>query len=276
MKKALVAAKGFVAGVLVTAMLSGVAVMASPDMVARVFGVRVEVDGAAVNFAADSQPFIIEGRTFLPVGAIADALGFEVEWDAATQTVSVATGGATPSIDPTITAPVDAPIDARGINPITPAEITAFQVAWGEALVSIATAFAEGDDYVTIAAGVLDDLYGYAENHVLFKPTIASEVPFRFTWEQAASYFIGSSVEAAGLEPYEEDGTGFATNPWTNVVFCPSGRYILNGETALWMGSVYITDADGDVTRVEKSIGLFRAEDGNVRMQLHHSSVPFQ
>jgi len=271
MKKGLVAAKGFVAGVLATAMLTGAAVMASPDMVARVFGVSVEVDGTAVHFAADSQPFIIDDRTFLPVRAIADALGFEVEWDQATSTVSIETDQ---NFEP---APVIEPTDAApAINPITPAEITAFQQAWGEGLVSIATAFAEGDDYVTIAAGVLDDLYGYAENHVLFKPTIASEVPFRFTWEQAASYFIGASVEDAGLVPYEEDGTGFATNPWTNVVFCPNGRHIINGETALWMGSVYITNADGDVTRVEKSIGLFRAEDGNVRMQLHHSSVPFQ
>jgi len=42
----------------------------------------------------------------------------------------------------------------------------------------------------------------------------------------------------------------------------------------LWMGSVYLTDGDGEVTRVEKSIGLYRAEDGAVRMHLHHSSLP--
>jgi len=109
-------------------------------------------------------------------------------------------------------------------------------------------------------------LYGYVDGPVLFKPTVAQEVPFRFTEASAASYFIGGGIE---------EDTGFALNPWTAVRFCEDGLYIINGETALWMGSVYLTNGDGEEIRVEKSLGLYRDGNGDVRIQLHHSSVPF-
>lgn len=290
MKKRMSTAKNFVAGMLVMALLSGTVVMAAPVVAELVFGVAIVVDGTEVTFDADSRPFITEGRTFVPAGVLARMFGYEVDWDGTTRTVSITTNTLDitvdninvepwpmPEVDPLDTAPpAGSPTPSAEINPITIAEITALQQAWGAGLVSIATAYAEGEDYVTVAAGVLDDLYGYAYGPVLFKPTIASEVPFRFTWEQAASYFIGSSVEAAGLEAYEEDGTGFATSPWTNVRFGTDGMHIINGETALWMGTVYITDATGEITSVQKSLGLFRDSEGAIRIQLHHSSVPFQ
>jgi len=274
MRKKTSVLKGFVAGILVTVLLSGTFVMANPVARELFFGVTININGESVEFAADSQPFIIDDRMFLPVGAMATAFGFEVEWDGEASTAVITK----PVIDLPVAPPADLPADppeqpvVPQVNPITSAEITALQVAWGEGLVAIATAFAEGEDYATIAQGVLDTLYGYVDGIVLFKPTIASDVPFRFAEIQAASYFIGSSV---GDAAYEEDGQGFATNQWTDVRFCEDGKYIINGETALWMGSVYITNADGDVTRVEKSLGLYRDSDGDVRIQLHHSSLPF-
>lgn len=252
MKGKMTLLRGFLLGVIVTAILSTTMLMASPVARDIFFGVSVTVNGDEIDFAADSQPFIMEGRTFLPVAAISNALGFEVEWDADTATANIEMDVAT------ATAPV--------INPITPAEITALQVAWGEGLVAISAAYAAEEDYATIAQGVLDTLYGYVDGYVLFKPTVAQEVPFRFTEAGAASYFIGGSIG--------EDG-GFALSPWTAVRFGTDGRHIINGETALWMGSVFLTDGDGDEIRVEKSLGLYRDADGDVRIQLHHSSVPF-
>ena len=157
-----------------------------------------------------------------------------------------------------------------GGNPITEAEIQDAQTAWGNGLVSISTAFAEGEDYVTTAVGVLNDLYGYDYDHVLFKPTLTNEVPFRLTWDQAASYFIGTSAP----EVIAEDGAGFATNPWVAVNFT-DWSYIIHGETAIGMGLVEITDVNGETTTVHKSMAWFRDTDGNLRLQLHHSSIPF-
>lgn len=73
-------AKGFIVGIVLMAVLSGTAVMASPQMREVVFGVRVSHNGTMVSFADDSQPFIMGGRTFLPVRAIADIAGLHVDF----------------------------------------------------------------------------------------------------------------------------------------------------------------------------------------------------
>jgi len=254
MKKQTATIRGFVLGILVTILLSGTIVIASPVARDLFFGVNVTVNGENMDFADDSQPFIIDGRVFLPVGAMANAFGFEATWNEATTTANI-----------TFTEAEECE-EAPTVNPITAAEIAALQTAWGQGLVAISTAYAAGEDYATIAQGVLDTLYGYVDGAVLFKPTVAQEVPFRFTEASAASYFIGGSIS---------EDTGFALNPWTAVRFCNEGLHIINGETALWMGSVYLTNGDGEEIRVEKSLGLYRDSDGDVRIQLHHSSVPF-
>ncbi|MCL2873374.1 MAG: stalk domain-containing protein [Defluviitaleaceae bacterium] len=244
--------KGFTAVVLTTVILSASLVWANSGGVMReiFFGVDININGEILQVDDADRPFIMEGRTFLPVRALGDALGVSVDWYGPTQTVYVETEET-----------------SAAINPITEEEIRAAQVAWGEGLVAISAAYAEDEDYASIAQNVLDTLYGYADGVVLFKPTVASEVPFRFTEAEAASYFIGGSIS---------EDTGFALNPWTSVRFANDGRFILNGETALWMGSVFLTNDQDEEIRVEKSKGYFRDAEGNLRLQLHHSSVPFE
>ena len=94
MKKHLTAAKGFIMGMIFMALISGTVVMANPVAREIFFGVNVSLDGVPVNFAGDSQPFIMEGRTFLPLAALADTLGLTVNWNAETSTVELTTGQA--------------------------------------------------------------------------------------------------------------------------------------------------------------------------------------
>jgi hypothetical protein len=49
----------------------------------------VIVDGKPIQLADDSQPFTVDGRTYLPVRAIAEALDKNVDYDAATATISI-------------------------------------------------------------------------------------------------------------------------------------------------------------------------------------------
>ena len=85
--------RGIVIGALMMLLLSGTVLMASPQTREVVFGVGVSFNGQRVNFDADSQPFIMEGRTFLPVRAIADIAGLDVDFDGATNTVLLTGGG---------------------------------------------------------------------------------------------------------------------------------------------------------------------------------------
>lgn len=92
MKKEL---KGFVVGVV----LASLVVSAIPTMAERVSksaelvynNIKVVIDGKQADLK-DAQgnsvePFIVEGTTYLPVRAVANALNKAVSWDGATQTV---------------------------------------------------------------------------------------------------------------------------------------------------------------------------------------------
>ena len=81
--------KGIVMGFILCAVLSTsvMAVAATRTETRQItFGVRVNLNGQLMQFPADSQPFVMDGRTFLPVRAMADALGLPVDFNAATNT----------------------------------------------------------------------------------------------------------------------------------------------------------------------------------------------
>merc|ERR1712060_94481 len=62
---------------------------------------------------------------------------------------------------------------------------------------------------------------------------------------------------------------------WKSVVF-RNHQVEMYGEVAIAMGDYIFTDAtSGDEVRVEYTFGYKRCEDGNVRICLHHSSVPY-
>jgi len=81
--------QGFIAGVLVFVLIVGTLAIASPNVREVFFGVNVVVNGELQEFDYDMRPFISEGRTFLPVRGIAEALGVPVEWDGDAQTVYI-------------------------------------------------------------------------------------------------------------------------------------------------------------------------------------------
>ena len=94
MRKA--AVKGYIAGILTMIFISGTVLMANPVAREVVFGVNVSVDGDVIQFDYDMRPFIMDGRTFLPVRAIADIAGLGVDFDDATNTVLLSTEEAQP------------------------------------------------------------------------------------------------------------------------------------------------------------------------------------
>ena len=97
--------KGFIVGALIMSLLSSTILMASPVTREVIFGVGVNFNGQRVTFDADSQPFVIDGRTFLPVRAIADIAGLDVGFDPATNTVLLTGDGEAPATPARATSP---------------------------------------------------------------------------------------------------------------------------------------------------------------------------
>jgi len=154
---------------------------------------------------------------------------------------------------------------------ITEADLEQARQAWGDGLVAIATAFdADGIDAARpVAEAVIDGAYGYDLGPVLFKPTMASGAQtFRPTKAGALSYFVGHDPT------YPLDG-GFGLKGW-RAVRSETAAHVLDGDVAMWMGWVIMTDKDGQVTTVDKSFGYRRDAHGTLRIVLHHSSLPYQ
>lgn len=150
---------------------------------------------------------------------------------------------------------------------VTLDDIQTAQEIWGDGVVAIGAAKTASEDFAAVAKNHVETLYGYSLGPVLFKPTKAAERQFRGTVEGAVSYFVGGSDE------YPED-KGFALQPWTAVRF-ENDESILGDDYALVMGNYYFTDTQGGETKVEYTFGYVRDEDGRLRINVHHSSLPF-
>lgn len=149
---------------------------------------------------------------------------------------------------------------------VTVTEVESAQKAWGEGIVAIAHAHSTGGDYVSIARNHVESLYAYGLTEVLFKPTLAAVEQFRPNFESALSYFVASNNECP-------EDKGFAIKGWTKVRF-ENADIILKDETALAMGNYFFTDSNGDEVKVEYTFGYISDDNGNLRIQVHHSSMP--
>jgi len=88
MKKTKLNVKSFVAGMLLMALLTPLAATASEVATRQItYGVNVVVNGQRLQLEGIDRPFIMDGRTFLPVRAVSDALDVTVDWDGGTSTV---------------------------------------------------------------------------------------------------------------------------------------------------------------------------------------------
>lgn len=148
---------------------------------------------------------------------------------------------------------------------ITESMVFDAQDRWGKGIVQIGRAKIDGGDYRAAAAQHIKELYDYQHGPVLFKPTKAKYDQFRQTFEEAHSYFVKGIIK--------EDG-GFAINPWKKVRF-ENHKVLIDNDMALAMGNYYFTTIDNQEVKVEYTFG-YRLDDSNqLKIVLHHSSLPF-
>ena len=157
-----------------------------------------------------------------------------------------------------------APSAFAQIEKLDESAIYAAQHAWAAGIVEIGQAKMAGEDPKSVASELLNNLYAY-DDKVLFKPTKAAAEPFRNSYDEALSYFVGGKLE---------EDKGFALQPWTAVRF-ENADLLIRDDHAIAMGLYYFTDTEGNETKVEYTFGYRLAEDGSVKIELHHSSFPF-
>ena len=155
--------------------------------------------------------------------------------------------------------------------PISEKDVFDARTAWGNGLIEISKIFeTEGIEMATsVASEMIDKLYGFSFAEVLFKPTLSGgSQTFRPTKEGALSYFVGHN------SAYPND-RGFGIKFWREISSETSAIFI-DDTVAMWMGWVDLIDRDGQVTKVDKSWGYKLDDVGNLRIVLHHSSLPYE
>lgn len=151
----------------------------------------------------------------------------------------------------------------------TPKMVREAVQGWCDALLLISETDMKGGDAKKVASQVLDAAYNYQDgNKTLFKPTLThGEQTFRLTKEGALAYFVG------GNKKFPDDD-GFARKDWVKARFKPAG-IICEGDIGIFMGNVWLTDAKGKTTMVDKTF-VFKFTNGKPRILLHKSALPFQ
>jgi len=155
-------------------------------------------------------------------------------------------------------------------NNISVEEVKKAIDGWGAALLAISAEYETNGAAAarTLAENVVDSAYGYNMGAVLFKPTLTSgDQTFRTNRQGAIAYFVGGDAR------FPNDG-GFAIKGWKRFDYRKAAIYI-NGDMALTMGNVMLTDSNGKVTTVDKTWGFKKDNKGNLRIVLHHSSLPY-
>ena len=153
------------------------------------------------------------------------------------------------------------------MSSITTEQIVAAQQAWGDGIVLISSAHTAGEDYTAVASNHVETLYAYGLTPVLFKPTLAAVQQFRSTFDDALSYFVASNNACP-------EDKGFAIKGWTAVRF-ENVDILTEGKVGMAMGNYFFTTPEGDEVKVEYSFGYILDDAGNVRINLHHSSMPY-
>ena len=150
---------------------------------------------------------------------------------------------------------------------ITIEDILDFQRKWGNSIIKISDSYKKNNDYLNHTNNLIDSLYAYDSEEVLFKPTLASDNQFRLSRTGALSYFIG------GNDQFKED-EGFAIKGWTKIRWENAGFKIYS-DIAVCMGNYFFSIDNSEPLKVEFTIVLKKIDD-RLKLVLHDSHLPFQ
>jgi len=149
---------------------------------------------------------------------------------------------------------------------MTEQDIFEAQNSWSEGIIKMGQISDDRSSLELYVSDFLDRLYNF-DDQVLFKPTKAKDIQFRNDKNSAISYFI------AGNDRECNEDKGFALSNWSKITF-QNNDIILGEEHAMAMGN-YIFENKNSKIKVEFSFGYIKV-NGLVKINLHHSSIPFQ
>lgn len=151
---------------------------------------------------------------------------------------------------------------------ISKEDIVKSQKKWAEWVIETGKKLQNNEDYVSFVNNTIDDIYGLEFKNVLFKPTKASIKQFRLKKPEIVSYFVGAN------ESFPED-YGFALEPWKEIRF-ENESFFFDEKFGIAMGNYFFKNASNIEIKVEYTFGYMRTFEEELKIFLHHSSIPFK
>ena len=145
--------------------------------------------------------------------------------------------------------------------------VTATQQKWGDLVIEIGNAYKKNESLENLTSDLLHNIYAFNHCEVLFKPTLAKNNQFRTTKDEFLSYFLGQNKVC-------DEDSGFAIKGWKSIEF-ENYKITEQNNQLLAMGNYYFKDNEDKILKVEYTFGFIKVNSEELKINLHHSSLPY-
>ena len=141
------------------------------------------------------------------------------------------------------------------------------QKKWADIVLEIGKAYKQKINLDNLIFELLNNVYAFNQGEVIFKPTLAKHNQFRSTKDEFISYFLGQNKVC-------EEDSGFAIKSWESIEF-ENYKIIEYNDYLLSMGNYYFENDQKELLKVEYTFGFIKISESDLRINLHHSSLPY-
>jgi|TARA_B100002051_G_scaffold241989_1_gene246880 hypothetical protein len=141
------------------------------------------------------------------------------------------------------------------------------QKKWADMVLKIGSAYRKNNNLDDLISELLHKIYAFDHCSILFKPTLAKHNQFRSTKEEFISYFLGQNKVC-------KEDKGFAIKNWKSIKF-ENFKIVNYNDQLLSMGNYYFEDEKNEFLKVEYTFGFIKVSPDELRINLHHSSLPY-
>ena len=145
--------------------------------------------------------------------------------------------------------------------------VSQMQQRWADIVIEIGQEYKKKNNLDNLILELMQKIYAFDYCDVLFKPTLAKVDQFRSSKEEFLSYFLGQNNTC-------KEDSGFAIKNWKSIEFnnykiTEYNNYLLS------MGNYFFKDQENEILKVEYTFGFIKINNNELRINLHHSSIPY-
>ena len=145
--------------------------------------------------------------------------------------------------------------------------VTQIQKRWANIVIEIGQEYKKKKNLDNLTSELMQKIYAFDYCDVLFKPTMAKVYQFRSTKEEFLSYFLGQNNVC-------KEDSGFAIKNWKSIEF-NNYKITEHNNYLLSMGNYFFKDQENNILKVEYTFGFIKINNNELRINLHHSSIPY-